>query len=94
MAGGRPTDDPKGTLIAVRLADRQLRAIEARARHETTGLSEALRRCLDEWIASSSSRTTSAVPRTRPPTREERESFNQVFAALGLKPKPRRRLPR
>jgi hypothetical protein len=93
MPGGRPTNDPKGTLVAVRLADRQLRAIEARARRETIGLSEALRRCVDEWIVSSSSRPPAATPRARPPTREERESFNQVFAALGLK-KQRRRQPR
>ena len=94
MPGGRPTNDPKGTLVAVRLADRQLRAIEARARRETIGLSEALRRCVDEWIVSSSSRPPTVTPRARPPTREERESFNQVFAALGLKPKQRRRQPR
>ena len=89
MPGGRPTDDPKQTLVAVRLAARQMRALKARAKREGIGLSEALRRCVDEW-ASTSSRPASE-PRARPLTREERESFDQVFAAFGLKPKRRRR---
>jgi hypothetical protein len=89
MAGGRPTADPKGTLVAVRLADRQLGVLQARARREGIALSEALRRCLDEWAARAQSTPS---PRSRPPTPEERESFEQVFAALGLKPRrPSRR---
>lgn len=87
MPGGRPTDDPKGTLVAVRLAARQLRAIEERAKREGIGLSEALRRCVDEWASSRSA----SEPRARPLTKEERESFDQVFAAFGLKRKRRRR---
>ncbi|MBE7448960.1 MAG: DDE-type integrase/transposase/recombinase [Kofleriaceae bacterium] len=34
--GGRPTDDPKGTLVAVRLAARHVRVLEQRARAATT----------------------------------------------------------
>ena len=49
--GGRPTDDPKPTLVALRLAARQVRVLEQRARREATGLSEAIRRCIDEWAA-------------------------------------------
>ena len=51
LKGGRPTKDPKGTLVAVRLSGRQVHALERRSRREATGLSEALRRCLDEWAA-------------------------------------------
>jgi len=90
MAGGRPTDDPKQTLVAVRLASRQMRALQARAKREGIGLSEALRRCVDEWGSSTSSRRTSE-PHARPLTREERETFDQVFAAFGLKPRRHRR---
>ena len=90
MPGGRPTDDPKPTLVAVRLAARQMRALETRAKREGIGLSEALRRCVDEWASSTSSRGTSE-PRARPLTKEERETFDQVFAAFGFKPKRRRR---
>src|SRR3954468_13367406 len=49
--GGRPTTEPKGTLVAVRLSGRQVHVLERRSRREDTGLSEALRRCLDEWAA-------------------------------------------
>jgi len=91
MAGGRPTDDPKQTLVAVRLAARQMRALEARAKREAIGLSEALRRCVDEWASSVSSSRRDSEPRARPLTREERETFDQVFAAFGLKPRRRRR---
>jgi hypothetical protein len=49
--GGRPTKDPKGTLVAVRLSGRQVQILERRSHREDTGLSEALRRCLDEWAA-------------------------------------------
>lgn len=87
MPGGRPTDDPKQKLVAVRLAARQLRAVEGRARREGIGLSEAVRRCLDEWVALN----PSSPPRARRPTREEREMFDEVFAAFGLKPRRRKR---
>jgi len=90
MPGGRPTNEPKPTLVAVRLAARQVRALEARATREGVGLSEALRRCLDEWAA----RNLSAVPsesKRRKLTKEERETFAQVFEAFGYK--TRRRKP-
>ncbi len=51
MPGGRPTDDPKPTLVAVRLAARQMRVLKVRAKREGIGLSEALRRCVDEWAS-------------------------------------------
>ena len=82
VPGGRPTDDPKGKLLAVRLADRQMRALQARARREGVSLSEALRRCVDAWIGSPPS-PASRPRRGRPPMPEERETFAQVFAALG-----------
>lgn len=88
MAGGRPTNDPKGTLVAVRLSDRQARVLEARARREGVGLSEAVRRCVDEWAAAV---PNPSRPRARPPTPEERKTFDQLRAALG--PAPRRRTP-
>lgn len=90
MPGGRPTDDPKQTLVAVRLAARQIRVLEARAKHEGVGLSDALRRCLDEWASPTSSPRTHE-PKARPLTREERETFDQVFAAFGHKPRRRKR---
>jgi len=89
MPGGRPTHDPKGTLVAVRLAGRQLKALQDRCRREDIGLSEALRRCVDDWAAASARK--SPAPRSRPPTPEERETFDQAFAALGLLPRRRRR---
>lgn len=89
MAGGRPTRDPKGTLMAVRLSSRQLRILEARARREDIGLSEALRRCVDEWATASS--RPSSPPRVRPPSPEERQTFGELFAALGARPRRRRR---
>jgi len=89
MAGGRPTLEPKETLVAVRLAGRQRVVLEQRARRDGVALSEALRRCVDEWAAWSYS---TANPQARPPTPEEQETFDQVFAALGLTPRrPRRR---
>lgn len=90
MPGGRPTDDPKQTLVAVRLPARQLHALQARVKREGIGLSEALRRCLDEWAASTTPRAMHE-PRPRRLTAEERKSFDQVFAAFGLTPKRGRR---
>jgi ribosomal protein L12E/L44/L45/RPP1/RPP2 len=90
MPGGRPTDDPKGTLVAVRLSASQVRVLEARAKREGVSLSEALRRCVDDSAA-----RAPAAPRARPPTPEERETFDQVFAAFGLTPRRHRgRRPR
>jgi len=86
MPGGRPTEDPKANLLAVRLPKRHLRALRARARTEGVTVSEALRRCLDEWLGQ--------PPRSRRPTADERKTFEQVFAAVGLKPIARRRTKR
>ena len=83
MPGGRPTSDPKGTLIAVRLANRHVQWLRDRAASEGVSLSEALRRLLDQQ----------APPkplRGRPPTAKERKELDQVFAAFGLVPVPRR----
>ena len=90
MPGGRPTDEPKQTLVAVRLAARQMRVLKARAKREGVGLSEALRRCLDEWAPSKSSSPT-PEPKPKPLTRQERETFAQVFEAFGYKPRSRKR---
>lgn len=45
---GRPTTDPKGEILAVRVAARHKRLLERRAKSERITLSEALRRYLDE----------------------------------------------
>jgi hypothetical protein len=45
---GRPTNDPKGSVLTVRVAARHLRMLEQRAAAEHVTLSEALRRYLDE----------------------------------------------
>jgi hypothetical protein len=87
MPGGRPTHDPKPTLVAVRLAARQIGVLEARAKREGIGLSEALRNCVDEWA---SSRHASEPP-ARPLTKHERETFDEVFSAFGLKRRRRKR---
>jgi len=68
-------------LFAVRLPTRHRLALRARSRSERIGLSEALRRCLDEWLAWGKSRPLPA----RPLTPDERKTFEQVFAAVGLK---------
>ena len=61
---GRPTDDPKGKLVAVRLSARQVQALEQRSRREDTGLSEAVRRCVDDWAAAQPAQPKSA-PRSK-----------------------------
>lgn len=76
--------DPKASLLAVRLAERHVRLLKERARREGVSLSEALRRLLDEQIGT-------RPPRARRPTASERRTFDQVFAAFGLVPSPRRR---
>ena len=80
MPRGRPTQEPKGKLVALRLSERQLTVLKERVRREGVSLSEALRRCLDEWA---SSRRT---PPSRRPSPEEQKSFDQVFSLLGLRP--------
>ena len=77
MAGGRPTSDPKATLLAVRLAQRHVRLLQERARREGVSVSEALRRFLEE-------RTPSPAPPGRPPTAKERRMFGELFTAFGL----------
>jgi hypothetical protein len=68
MPGGRPTQDPKETLIAVRLSTRQLRVLQARAQREQVALSEALRRCVDEWAAgAAAARRAPTAPAPRRP---------------------------
>ena len=88
MAGGRPTDDPKETLVAVRLSDRQLVVLKRRARHDGTSLSEALRRCVDEWATIQPEPTRPA--KSRPPTAAERATFKQLFSLFEHKPARRR----
>jgi hypothetical protein len=48
MSRGRPTDDPKTQLVAVRLAPRHVDLVERRIVRENVSFSEALRRFLDE----------------------------------------------
>lgn len=77
--------------MAVRLASRQLHALEARARREGIGISEALRRVVDDWASAPPSRLSpTSVPRARPPTPDERRTFDQVFAAIGLTTRQRK----
>ena len=45
---GRPTNDPKTQLVAVRLPIRHLRLVERRAKSDDVTFSEALRRFLEE----------------------------------------------
>jgi hypothetical protein len=90
MPGGRPTDEPKQTLVAVRLAARQMRVLESRAKREGVGLSEALRRCLDEWAVHKYSASPSQSKR-RKLTTEDREMFDQLFEAFGFKRRRRKR---
>ncbi len=48
---GRPTEDPKTQLIAVRLPTRHVRLVQRRAKRERISFSEALRRFLEEASA-------------------------------------------
>ena len=85
MPGGRPTDDPKQTLVAVRFSERQLVVLQRRAKHDGTSLSEAIRCCVDEWAVIQPART-------RQPTPAERETFMQLAARFETKPaKPAQR---
>ena len=63
MPGGRPTTDPKETLVAVRFSERQLVVLQRRARNDGTGLSEAIRRCVDDWAVSRPARTRQPQPK-------------------------------
>lgn len=64
--------------MAVRLSDRQLVVLQRRAKHDSISLSEALRRCLDEWAVIQPART-------RQPTPAERETFKQLAAQFEAK---------
>ena len=79
MPGGRPTSDPKETLVAVRFSERQLVVLQRRAKHDDISLSEAIRRCVDEWAVIQ-------PVRTRQPTPAERETFQQLAALFESKP--------
>lgn len=94
MAGGRPTSDPKNTLLAVRLSERHVQFLQQRARRDGVNLSEALRRLLDERVVAAPPRAGRPPTRGRPPTAAERKMFDQLFGAFGLKPSPRRRRSR
>ena len=47
---GRPTDDPKTELVAVRLAPRHVEHVEMLAERGAVSFSEALRQLLDDVI--------------------------------------------
>jgi hypothetical protein len=83
VARGRPTDDPKETLVAVRLADRHIATLERRAKLEGISTSEALRRIVEEWDR--------GFRRANPPTAAERETFKLFNKALGARSRPRSR---
>ena len=80
LKGGRPTKDPKGTLVAVRLSGRQVHVLQRRSRREATGLSEALRRCLDEW----------AAIQDAAPIQSKQEAIKKQLVAVGSQPTRRR----
>jgi hypothetical protein len=83
MPGGRPTKDPKGTLVAVRLAERHLAMLEERARRDAVSVSEAIRRCLDDWAAGRPRET----PRRRPPNAEERATLKELYELFDARPR-------
>lgn len=89
MRRGRPTSDPKSTLLAVRLAERHVRFLQDRAERGGVSLSEALRLVLEESISS-----PPPPPTTRRPTAEERAMFDELFGAFGMVRSRRRRRPR
>ena len=78
--------DPKGSLLAVRLAERHMHFLQQRARRLRISLSEALRQCVDESLRAQQL----GRQRPRSPTPEERATFDQVFAALGARRRPKR----
>jgi len=81
---GRPTWDPKGTLVAVRLNKHQHHILTQRARREGISLSEAMRRCVLAWAATQPARVVRA-------TKADKETFNQLFEAVGARRRPRSR---
>jgi hypothetical protein len=84
VARGRPTWDPKGALVAVRLNKHQHHVLTQRARREGITLSEAMRRCVEAWAATQ-------PPRVVRPTKAEKEMFDQLFEAVGARRRPRSR---
>ena len=83
VSGGRPTNDPKETLVAVRLSDRQRVVLERRVQRESISLSEAIRRCVDEWDR--------GYTRARPASAAEHETFKLLAKAFGARRRPRSR---
>src|SRR5262249_29866130 len=81
---GRPTSDPKGVLVTVRLNKHQHHILTQRARRERITLSEALRRCVVAWAATQPGRVLQ-------PTKAELEMFDEVFEAVGARRRPRSR---
>jgi hypothetical protein len=61
---GRPTDDPRGEILSIRVALRHKRLLERRAAAERITLSEALRRYLDEL-------------RSPPPSRQDSRALSK-----------------
>jgi hypothetical protein len=49
--------------VAVRFSERQLVVLQRRARQDGTGLSEAIRRCVDEWAVSRPTRARQPLPK-------------------------------
>jgi hypothetical protein len=47
---GRPTDDPKGKRLTIRVASRDLAALQAVAQRDAVGLAEAARRLLRDAL--------------------------------------------
>jgi hypothetical protein len=78
VARGRPTWDPKGTLVAVRLNKHQHHILTQRARQEGISLSEAMRRCVVAWAATQPARMVR-------PTKEDQKTFDQVFEVVGAR---------
>jgi len=70
----------------VRLAERHIHFLQQRARRLQISLSEALRQCVEESLHAQ----LRGRPRARSPNPEERATFDQAFAALGLRRRPRR----
>jgi len=74
---GRPTDDPKSRTIVVRLSARHYAMLAARVKADGVGISEALRRLLDEGrVAPEAVVNPRAAPKARarakPPVRSRK----------------------
>ena len=78
VTGGRPTKDPKGRLIAVRLSARQVHALTQRTRQDGIGLSEAVRRCVDDWASATASPSSLPQPEHRAVARRVRSRDRDI----------------